>query len=129
MWRWTPIHHGTVRIVRGGGVTARVALEQHQRGIDVRGRPEHVAADDAHAFRGAVPCELHARRAVDLRTGLLAQTVRHFLLHYHQEGAQIVETFQQGEQNRRGHVVRQIGHQREGIVILEIGRFGLCTGS
>ena len=60
------VHHGTVGIVGGRRVPALVSFEQHQRGIHIRRRPEHIASDNAHAFRGAVPCELHAWSAVDL---------------------------------------------------------------
>ena len=90
-----------------------MAFEPHQCGINVRRWPEHVAANIAHAFRGAVPGELHARRAVDLGSRLCAEAFGHLFLHHHEEGVEIAESFEQREQNRRRHIVGQIGHQRE----------------
>ena len=43
-------------------------------------RPERIAADGAHPFGGAIPGELHARRAVDLGTGLGGESIGHLFL-------------------------------------------------
>ena len=109
-----------VRSSRGSRVIGLIPGEFDERGIHIGSRPEHIAADGAHPFGGAIPGELHARRAVDLGTGLGGESVGHLFLHHHQERAEVVETLQQREQNRRGHVVRQIGDQRKRCVIAEI---------
>lgn len=100
----------------------RMAAEQYKRGVYVRRGPEHVAADCAHGLRGAVPRQFDAWGAVDLGAGLGGQAVRHLFLHHHQERIEVRKAFKQRQHNRRGHVVRQVGHEHKAVVAVEIGQ-------
>ena len=83
-----------------------------QAGVDVRCRPEDVAADRPGPAYVGEPGGLHRRDAVDLRAGPRGQPVGHLRLHHHQA---VLERGQQGEQvqqHRHRHVVGQVGDQR-----------------
>ena len=85
-----------------------------QTGVDVGGRPEHVATDRSGPAYVGEPRGLDRRDAVDLRAGRRGQPVRDLRLHHHQPPLERGQQRQQVQQHRDRDVVGQVGDERGG---------------
>ena len=76
----TPMRTSAASSSDGAGAVRRMP---HERGVDVRHRPEHVARDRPHDFDLAGELDQHGGDAVCLRARLCRKPVRDLALHHH----------------------------------------------